>query len=144
MQALGAKVVKVDSEAAGFEGGRAIDGDPRTLWHTPWETQQPGYPHEIQIDLQKPIEFAGFRYLPRQDVPNGWANEYAFYVSEDGKAWGNPVAGGSLARNADEKRVMFDKPVKGRFIRFVAASGFDGQKFATLAEIDVIVNGAGR
>ncbi|MGE5609990.1 MAG: discoidin domain-containing protein, partial [Bacillota bacterium] len=140
MQALGAKVAKADSEEPGFEGSRAIDGDPRTFWHTPWQTQQPDYPHEIQIDLQKSIEFKGFRYVPRQDVHNGWANEYAFYASEDGKEWGSPVVKGTLTQNADEKRILFERPVKARFIRFVAVSGFNGQKFATLSEIDVIVD----
>ena len=50
----------------------------------------------------------GFRYLPRQD---GWANgtvaDYAFYVSNDGVAWGQPVAAGTFNADTAEKEVTF-------------------------------------
>ena len=50
---------------------KAVDGDPNTIWHTPWENNAPNYPHEIQIDLTKVTKTNGFFYLPRQDIPNG-------------------------------------------------------------------------
>jgi len=128
----------VDSEAPGYEGRNAIDGDPSTIWHTPWEGSAPGYPHEIQIELQKAAEIKGLSYLPRQDMSNGWIAEYQAYVSLDGKNWGDPVATGIFKKGRNKKRVLFEKAGKGRFIRFVAASGFDGQIFASVAELDII------
>jgi hypothetical protein len=133
-----ARVIMVDSEASGYEGRNAIDGDPSTIWHTPWEDSAPGYPHEIQIELQKDAEIKGLRYLPRQDMSNGWIAEYQVYVSLDGKNWGDPIATGIFKKDRNKKNVLFEKAGKGRFIRFVAASGFDGQIFASVAELDII------
>lgn len=138
LQELNAKVIKADSEVPNYEAANAIDGSAATIWHTPWEDKAPGYPHEIQIDLQKSVEFKGFRYVPRQDVHNGWAREYAFYVSEDGQQWGEPVAKGTFPRDEREKQVMFNQPRKARYVRFVAVSGHDGKPYATLAEMDLI------
>ena len=84
------------------------------------------------------VELKGFRYLPRQDNANGWVQRYAFYLSDDGRRWGQPVATGAFARNAEEQRVILDKPRRARFVRFVALAGFAGQPWASAAEIDVI------
>jgi hypothetical protein len=133
-----AKVVNVDSEAPGHEGSNAIDGNPSTIWHTQWEANPPGYPHEIQIKLKEQTEIKGLTYLPRQDMSNGWISEYKMYVSMDGKNWGDPIAAGSFKRERSKKKVLFAKTYKAQFIRFVAVSGFDGQIFASVAELDII------
>ena len=135
---LSRATVQVDSEAQGYEGRNAIDGDPSTIWHTPWGGGAPGYPHEIQIELAGPRRITGFRYLPRQDMSNGWIAKYQIYVSRDGKDWGEALASGDFEKNGAEKEVLFEKPVTGRFIRLVALSGFDGQVFASIAEFDII------
>jgi hypothetical protein len=139
MAALGAKVFKADSEVPGYEAARAIDGDPATIWHTPWEPTTPDYPHEIQIDLQKVVRLRGFRYLPRQDMPNGRIIEYEFYVSRDGRQWGRPAARGRFAHDKGEKLVLFDNPREARFIRFVGLTGVSHQRFASVAELDIVL-----
>src|SRR5204863_1778519 len=92
------KVVKVDSEETGGEDGKgvnAVDGDPSTIWHTQWQDDTPPLPHEITIDLGAPARIKGFSYLPRQDDEvNGTIKEYEFYVSDDGKDFGKPIAKG--------------------------------------------------
>jgi len=123
---------------AGTQGRYAIDGNPSTIWHTPWSEGAPGYPHEIQIQLHKEIEIKGLRYLPRQDMSNGWIAEFQVYVSADGKNWGDPMAAGTFKKDRSEKNVLFEKTCEGRFIRFVALSGFDGQMFTSIAELDII------
>lgn len=138
LKSLGAKVTKVDSEANEYRGYQAIDGDPNTIWHTQWEPAVPNYPHEIQIDLDKNIEIKGFKYLPRQDMSNGWLTEYQFYISSDGQNWGSPVAAGTFTTNKDEKTIWLKEPVSGHFIRFVALKGIDNQPFASVAELDII------
>ncbi|MHC4603446.1 MAG: discoidin domain-containing protein [Planctomycetota bacterium] len=133
-----ARVVKVDSEAAGHEGHNAIDGNPTTIWHTEWEGSPPGYPHQITIELEKQTEIKGITYLPRQDMSNGWIAEYEVYVSVDGKNWSDAVAVGTFKKGRDGKKILFGKIHNARFIRFVVISGFDGQIFASVAELDVI------
>jgi len=133
-----ARVVKVDSEAPGYEAANAIDGNPDTIWHTAWDQGAPAYPHEIQIELPESLEIRGLTYLPRQDMSNGWISRYEVYVSTDGQDWGKPVASGSFEKGRNRKTVAFEKGTKGRFVRFVALAGFDGQKFASIAEIGLI------
>jgi len=133
-----AKVISVDSEAVGHEGSNVIDGNPDTIWHTEWEGNPPGYPHQITIELEQNIEIKGLTYLPRQDMSNGWIAEYKVYLSADGKNWGEPVAGGNFQKGRDKKNITFAETHKAKFIRFVAVSGFDGQIFASIAELDVI------
>jgi len=60
------------------------------------------------------------------------------YVSEDGKNWGEPIAVGNFQKGRDKKKITFGKIQKAKFIRFVAVSGFDGQIFASVAELDVV------
>ena len=82
----------------------------------------------------------GFTYQPRQSGANGNVKEYAVYVSQDGKTWGDPVAKGTFDNSAKPKRVMFSKPVKARYIRFEALSEQNGQDFASGAEFSLIAD----
>jgi hypothetical protein len=144
----GAKLILADSYETGNEPELAIDDNPATLWHTAYSSpgtfavtsKQPetDYPHELQIELAGETEFAGFSYVPRQDGVNGYVARYEFYASNDKSNWGEPVARGTFARDAKVKSVPFDKAVKARYIRFVALKGFDGQKWASIAELKLI------
>ena len=139
LQSIGA-VVTADSEDTPNENVAAnmIDGDPNTFWDTQWVGGDPPFPHEVKISLPKPIEITGFRYLPRQDMSNGWFTDYEFYVSDDDNTWGEPVAKGTFAADAAEKIVRFDKPVRGRYLRLVALKGYADKPWAAIAEFDVI------
>jgi hypothetical protein len=144
----GAKVIQADSYETGNEPELAIDDNPDTIWHTAYSSpgtfavtrKQPetDYPHELQIELARETEFAGFKYVPRSDGVNGYVAQCEFYAGNDRDHWGEPVARSVFARDARVKTVMFDKPVKARFIRFVALRGFAGQKWASMAELQLI------
>jgi hypothetical protein len=138
MRVLGGKVLGADSEAVGFEAAKAIDGNPSTIWHTQFEPSQPDYPHELTIDLGRSVEIRGLSYFPRQDMQNGWISEYEVFVSDDPANWGKAVHRGSFPRGKDRSMITFAKPATGRYVRFVALKGIDGQKFAAIAELDVI------
>jgi len=140
LRALGAKVAHVDSEDAahGNVAANAIDGDPDTFWHTEWGAQEPGLPHELVIDAGRAVEIHGFRYLPRQDMSNGWFAGYEIAVSDDGTDWGAPVAAGEFAFDADEKRVELAAPVVARYVRLRALTGYQGKPWTGVAEFDVV------
>lgn len=138
LQSLTAKVISVDSVDNVNIASNAIDGDPETFWDTQWGDDNPPYPHQITIDMQKPIDIAGFRYLPRQDMSNGWFADYEFYVSEDGTDWGVPAAKGTFTADAKEKTITLAEPRHGRFIRLVALTGVAGKPWAAIAELDII------
>jgi len=133
------KVVYTDSEESDEGPAKnAIDGDPDTYWHTNYSTTQERYPHEIQVDTGTARMIGGFSYLPRQDGVNGRVAKYEFYVSLDGKFWGEPVAKGQFKRGGDLSKVYFSAPVKCRYFRFRALSEEQGQMWASAAELDVL------
>jgi len=139
LRQAGARIVRADSAEPGNEPGRCLDGDPETMWHTAWTNALPGYPHELVIETDRDVVVAGLRLLPRQDGNwNGWIAKCALYASPDGKSWGAPLAEAVFDRTASEKTVTLKAPVRTRHLRLVAVSGFDGQPWASLAEIEAV------
>ncbi len=140
LEKLNGKVIHTDSFEPSYEGSNVIDQDPRTFWHTQWLDQKPPYPHEIQIELDKPVNLKGLTYLPRQDGnSNGWIREYTVYVSNTLQEWGNPVAQGIFQKDASLKTIQFEESTKARYIRFVAIKVFGDDVFTSIAELDLVI-----
>jgi len=135
------KFVRADSEETAGEDGKganAVDGDPNTFWHTQWQDTNPPCPHEIVIELVPPSTISGFTYLPRQDDQvNGTIKDYEFYVSDDGKEFGQPVKKGTFPEGKDKHTVNFD-PQKARFIKLKALSEINDAAWTSAAEIGVV------
>ena len=108
--------VRADSGAAGYEGTNALDGDPETMWHTPWGAAETKLPHELTIDLGTEFPLKGFRYQRRLNGVNGTIGKYVLLVSADGKSWGKAVAEGTFTKQAGADTVMFPAPVRARFV----------------------------
>ena len=115
-----------------------VDGNPNTYWHTMWSVTVANYPHWVDFDCGSVKALKGFKYLPRQDSRNGNIRQYSIQVSDDGNKWSQPVCEGEFANDQKEKRVLFEKPVSARFVRFNALSSQDGQDFATGAEFSIL------
>jgi hypothetical protein len=131
-------VASADSEMAGSEARNAIDGNPATIWHTPWGGGATAFPHSFTVELGQPHTIKACTILPRQDaVANGLIKTFEVYASNDGRNWGEPVAKGEFAPDRELKRVVFPHPVAAKFLKLVALSGFDAQPFASIAEFDV-------
>lgn len=146
---LGARLMWVDSSQGGYEGYKAVDDDPKTMWHTPWSPEKIKHPHQITLDLGREVEIRGFSYLPRQDGhPSGLIAKYEFYVSNDRKNWGSAAAKGEFGPDASLKKVHFQglkgtsskSTRKGRYIRLVAVEGFNNDPYTTIAELDIITD----
>lgn len=136
----GWKVVHVDSfNPVDGEAAYVLDGRSDTYWHTAWRDEKPRHPHEIQIDMAKSLRVAGFRMFPRQDQANGRIRHYEFFVSADGKTWGQPVSKGEFPDTAREQVVILPAPAEGRYLRIVALDEWTGKPYTTISEIKVIV-----
>lgn len=101
--------VTADSQETQGENGVAsnvTDGNTATIWHTQWQAANPVHPHWVSINLGSNYTISAFRYLPRQDGPNGRIGNFKFYVSTDGVNWGNPVAQGVFPNSTAEQTVM--------------------------------------
>ncbi|WP_289006902.1 glycoside hydrolase family 2 TIM barrel-domain containing protein [Parabacteroides sp.] len=139
MESIQTEVIYASSEEVdGGDAKNLVDGDPNTIWHSMYSVTVAKYPHWVDLDAGEEKAIKGFIYMPRQDSNNGNIKEYSIQVSNDGKNWGEPVCKGQFERNRDEKRVLFDKPVKGRYIRFTALSSQNGQDFAAGAELTIL------
>lgn len=120
------------------EGQNLVDGDPTTIWHTMYSVTVAGYPHWVDFDAGDVKSIRGVRYLPRQDGnTTGNVKDYEIFVSNDAENWGTPVAKGTFSGRG-QQTVMFDSPVKGRYIRFMALSAQDGRDYASGSEFEVI------
>ncbi len=134
-----AEVINASSqETDGGEATNLTDGDAGTIWHTMYSVTLAKYPHWIDLDAKDAKIIKGVTYLPRQDSDNGNVKDYSILISTDGKTWSDPVAKGSFENDRKEKTVRFDKPVKARYIRFMALSEQHGQDYASGAEIGIL------
>ena len=116
-----------------------VDGDPSTIWHTMYSITLAKYPHWVDFDAGKQKVIKGFTYLARQDGSlNGCIKDYEIYVSNDNKNWGEPVAKGSFEKTAKLQKVMFEKPVKARYVRLRALNEQSGQDYASGAEFTLV------
>jgi len=131
--------VRADSfqEGAG-DPENAIDGDVHTFWHTQWEPESPKHPHELVIDFGKVLTVKGIRYHGREWNSNGRVAEYEVYMSTDGVKWGLPHAKGKFQNKSSAQAALFDAPVEGRYLKFVALSEVEGKPYTSVAELDVI------
>ena len=78
-------IAYVDSEERVKEDGsaeNAIDGQTANYWHTEWGAAQPGYPHQLVLNLGKTETISGFRYVPRQSDGPGRIKDYRIYVGD--------------------------------------------------------------
>ena len=145
LAAAGAKTMMVtarsDSETSGYEAWRAMDGNPQTMWHTDWQFENPAPPHELSIDLGASYEITGFAYLPRPGGGNGTIARYEFYVSQDEKQPGEPVATGTFEHRDRENVVAFPAKVTGRYVRLRALSEVAGRRWASVAGLQILVDG---
>ncbi len=135
------RLVYTNSQETAAENGAAVnafDGNPATYWHTEWSKSQPIHPHELRIDLGAAYEISALRYLPRQDrSTNGQVTDYRVYVSNDGKTWGDPITTGTLPNTKLEQSISVPATL-ARYIRFVAMSEINNNRFASIAELNVI------
>lgn len=133
------EVIYASSQESGEGDAKHLtDGDPNTIWHTMYSVTVAKHPHWVDLDAGEVKTIKGFVYLPRSGGGNGDVKDYSIHLSLDGKEWGEPVQKGAFANNASEKKVVFAKPVKARYIRFTALSEQRGQDFATGAEITIL------
>lgn len=131
------KLVYADSYQPGNEPAKAFDGNPATIWHTAWGTNEPQPPHEIRIDLGKSYSISKMIYLPRTDGANGRIANYEVYISDDKTNWGTAVATGTFENNSAPKTVKFTEKT-GRYARLRALSEVNEKAWTSAAEISFV------
>jgi len=136
LQKLGVTASAANS-AVGYEASCAIDGDPTTIWHTPWQDEVPPLPHTLEIDLQQSVAIRSVQLLQRQDMANGRIKMARIYLSDTADRPADPAMETKLSNDAKQQSVQFDRPRVGRYLWIEAVSTHDGRPWAALAEVDV-------
>lgn len=113
------------------EPERAVDGNPKTFWHSAWNPMAP-LPQSLTIDYGKARTLASFVYRPRPGGGNGTVTAFDLSVSLDGTAFTRVVAGGRWPGGPRGQFVTF-APVEARYVRFEVTAGVGG--FASAAEV---------
>jgi beta-galactosidase len=95
----------------------------------------------VDFDSGEVKSLKGFIYQPRADGGNnGDIKDYTIQVSRDGKRWSDPIHKGTFKNGKGEKRILFDRPVKARYVRFTALSSQNGQDFASGSEFSLLAD----
>jgi len=136
---LGARVIAVSSEQDRHPGSNVLDGNLSTIWNSRWAPKKDKLPYYLVIDLGQELTVKGIAYVPPLWTKKGKPSDCEVYIANDEKDLGQPVVSGKL-RNSDERETwLFDKPAKGRYLKFVVKAVFDGNKTqCALTELDII------
>ncbi len=133
--------VRVDSQAGGYEGNKAMDGNPQSMWHTEFGSGHLTHPHEIVVDLGKSYEISGIVHRARPGATNGAIKNYECYISQSATKFGKPVAKGTFKKTDAEQEVKFPKKVRGRYVRLRALSEWTGKPWTSIAELRILSEG---
>ena len=129
-------IVSYDSQQGGKEiATNAIDDDVNTIWHTQYNPNTPDCPHELVIDMGHTYRINSFSYKGRMDGSNGRVINYEVYFSNNPRIWGEPAASGSFQDVSDVQTVAVKGKPEARFLRFVAKSVVNNNKYASAAEL---------
>ncbi|KAH0556983.1 hypothetical protein GP486_005227 [Trichoglossum hirsutum] len=136
-------IVKCNSEQAGYECSKAVDGSDRTFWHAEVDTtgqQLNPWPLTIDIDLRAVKNVNAISMKPRLNVANqGIVAGHMVYLSLDGKRWGDPVAYGTWSGDETDKYAIFE-PQPAQYVRFQATSAANGKPFISIEDFSVWAN----
>ncbi|MHC4692349.1 MAG: sulfatase-like hydrolase/transferase [Planctomycetota bacterium] len=135
------KLVRVSSEnlANDRRAVYAIDGNPRTVWHTQFSGGLAKHPHELVMDLGATYEIRGFRYLTRQD--SSWNGAFAkteFFISDSSDTFGESAVKATFKKVRISQAADCKKPVRGRYVLVRILSEVNKNPWASAAEIGVI------
>ena len=139
--------IKTDSQSYPvYKTVFACDGNKNTFWHTEFGKNNPAPPHWVEFDLKNTELVRGVVYMPRQD-----SNNNGTFCQTEIRVYANPEQPGecvwtgnldSMRKNVkDTVKILFDKPVEGRFVKVTVLSTYGNQPFASAAELQPIVDG---
>lgn len=141
MQGLDTKI-KTEDEAQNFKVENLIDGDPNSIWLSGWKNEGKKHPHIIDLEFNKKVPMSGLLVMQRQDnyTRKGHIKEYEIQQSNDGVEWFS-VVNGELASTFKVQKIIFDKILTTKYLRFISLSGFGGDTDSSLAEFAIIYEG---
>ncbi len=113
----------------------AIDNDPATFWHSPWELTQPDHPHHITIDLGAVVKMNAFQLTKRQNK-NDCMKRFTVEVSMDNTTF---VSLGTFTyeQSSASQRYQTNSLPLARYIRYTAIEAYEDKNYTHLAEFGI-------
>jgi beta-galactosidase len=135
MKKLGAKA------SGGRDPGNAVDGDPNTFW-TAGAQNAPRTNQDLTIGFAQPVAFSGLVLMPRQNHRDheGDVRNYVIELSDDGSNW-RELKRGTLVSTFDKQKILFERDVSAKFLKFTSQSGFGADNTSAIAELAVLYAG---
>lgn len=131
-------VLSVSSQENDAPASNALDGNPKTFWHTKWRNGAANYPHTLELDLNANCEVTGFEYTARADNGNTRVKDYRLYVSDSDTNWGDPVISNQPLANVTTPQQVDFAAKSGSKVKFEAITSQAGNEFAGAAEIKLL------
>ena len=135
------KILKASSQNQSNNrvAANAIDGKPETVWHTQFSNELKSHPHELILDLGKPMEVEGFRYLARQDGRwNGAFADTEFTVSDSPDQFPTSQLKITFKKTSLVQSANLDTPIPGRYVKIKILSEINGRPWASAADLGII------
>jgi len=132
------KVVSASSKGA--DPRVAIEESTTRRWRAPL-FKAPDAPQEIVVDLGRLETVTGFTYLPDVRGADGNVTHYEFYLSQEGKSWGDPAAKGefgNIKASPILQTVALSQPTPARYFRFVATHTVGENGGVIISELGIL------
>lgn len=135
-------VLTATASQSGYPAQFASDYSTETIWHSPWQNDAE-LPVALEVDLLEEKVISGLNYLPRQDMSRGRIKAYRIQVSRDGESWKDFGSERSFTGGETKEDIVFDKPIKTRYVRILALSEQNGLAFVSCAELSPVFASSG-
>ncbi len=116
-----------------YPANNAVDADSSTFWHTDWNHRH-GPPFQLTAELPKEGTVVGFRYIPRQDKPNGRIKEYRIEALQSDGSWRKLTGRRAFPTGTETIDFRFEEPVSTAQLRLHIFNAHDGRPMASAAE----------
>lgn len=117
----------------GEELAKAFDGNPSTIWHTPWNGRHINEP--ATVNLRRPVDIQRFEYVPRQSGRNGILKALTLVITDDQNVE-HTFTGADWSATSATKTIDFGKTIKAKkiVITGTASYGDTADQFMSAAE----------
>lgn len=136
-------VVNYSSQEVSGEGGsngradRVVDGINGTYWHSRWSEDPAEYPHFLTLEINDLTTIQGVSFVQRNGLRK--VKDIEILVKKVNGDWIS-MGHHELDENISPQQVEFSESVEIRQIKVVMNSSHDGNIYAALDEITLIMN----
>jgi hypothetical protein len=128
------RIASFSSEETNDTCGRAsdiLDGNRLTFWHSRWTSEVADFPHFVAIDLGKVHDVHRFSVTQRHSFCRA-VKDLDLLISIDGLGFKH-IDSYVIENNDGSQIFNFPRTLTMRFLKIVANSAWDGERFAALA-----------